>query len=56
MSLTEEPTFVLKASDPFAAKCVRDWAARAMMAGYERDIIMGAIKVAEEMEKWTRDT
>ncbi len=48
----DEPIFVLRAQDCLAAKCVRDWAARALMAGVPREKFMAAIKIAEEMEAW----
>lgn len=48
----DEPIFVLCGRDPGAAKCVRDWASRACIAGVPAQKISDALKVAEQMDEW----
>lgn len=50
----DEPVFVLRAKDPFAAQTVRLWAA--MSEGHhEGDKIHEALKLASEMEEWLEE-
>jgi hypothetical protein len=48
----QEPIFVLRGQDVLAAKAVRDWASRALMAGCPPEKVREALKCAEEMEAW----
>lgn len=47
----DEPVFVLRAKDPFAAQAVRLWAAMAE-GTHEPDKVHEALKLAETMEEW----
>ena len=48
----EEPVFLLRAQDIFAARVVRFWAA--MVAQHDGDprTVEEAMKIAEDMDKW----
>ncbi len=53
----DEPFFVLKASDPLAAKCVRKWAYDRMQRSGETNLekVANALKVANDMEHYNRN-
>lgn len=49
----DEPIFVLRANDPLAPSCVRNWAYEAEETGeHESEKIHGARKLANDMETW----
>lgn len=48
----DEPIFVLRAQDKFAASTIRYWAERAESAGAPREKIIEALDHAEVMEAW----
>jgi hypothetical protein len=47
-----EPFFILRGQDRSAAKCVRDWAARAQAEGVNPAKVAEAWHVADEMDRY----
>ena len=48
-----EPTFTLRARDPFAAFLVRQWANLADSAGVNFTKVRGALAIANHMQSWS---
>lgn len=48
----DEPIFVLRARDPFAAMCVEQWASLAYHAGVNKDKVDGAMQIVKMMIHW----
>jgi len=52
INLTEEPFFVLRAQDVFAASLVANWANHASWAGLPQDLVDQANEIAIRMSEW----
>lgn len=50
----DEPVFLLRGSDPAAAITVRIYSLLAIKAGVAEHHAIGAVRQAEEMDKWCR--
>ncbi len=52
---TDEPTFVLRASDPMAPILIRLWAAQKWQEHADPEMIDEARAVADAMDAWRRE-
>lgn len=53
---SDEPLFIIRPTDKFAAKTVRDWAARvtADPEATNAEKVLDALKVADQIESWQK--
>ena len=49
----DEPIFVLRAQDPLAPYCIRQWVTSAAMRGVDKAKLKEAMDCADAMDKWT---